>query len=270
MSEQTLKGRNDILEPLWMKYPYYSKRSAGLRSGEAGNYAEQLEAWKSQLTEEELREYDDLFPEPAVWDDSPDKYMEHGVFRIPQWHEEDVPAPDPALWREPFIIFENNPEREETVTKNCLSNWYLEPFRVGDKQYTCIEQYMMESKAILFGDAETGAEILAEPEPGQIKLLGRKIRGFDEELWNRFKYRIVLTGCYYKFACSADLRRYLLSTGDATPVEANPADRIWGVALAADDPDIQDPSKWGGTNLLGRILMEVREELRRVYGNELP
>lgn len=268
MTAGAVEKRQDLMEPLWFRYPYYMEGSAGLREGEAGEYTTRFEEWKDSLTPEKRAEYDRLFPAPRIWSADPEGWLEHGIFRIPAWQEEDLPENGGSLFKPPFIVFENIPEREEKVTENCLSNWYLEPFRVDEKEYSCVEQYMMEAKALLFGDAETGADILREPDPALIKALGRKISGFDEALWNRFKYRIVLTGCYYKFACSRDLREYLLSTGDAVPVEANPADRIWGAALAADDPALQDPAKWGGTNLLGIILMEVREELRHVRKNE--
>ena len=34
-------------------------------------------------------------------------------------------------------------------------------------------------------------------------------------------------------------------------------------------PEVQDPMKWRGENLLGFALMEVRDELRRVTQNEM-
>ena len=40
------------------------------------------------------------------------------------------------------------------------------------------------------------------------------------------------------------------------------ADRKWGIGIDIHDPDRLIVSKWRGKNLLGRILMEVREELR--------
>lgn len=41
-------------------------------------------------------------------------------------------------------------------------------------------------------------------------------------------------------------------------------DKKWGIGVAIDNPDCSDPSKWNGKNYLGRILMEVRDELRRL------
>ncbi|MEZ4537427.1 MAG: NADAR domain-containing protein [Cyanobacteriota/Melainabacteria group bacterium] len=44
-------------------------------------------------------------------------------------------------------------------------------------------------------------------------------------------------------------------------MEASPVDRIWGIGMAKDDPDIESPSLWRGLNLLGYALMEVRARL---------
>lgn len=57
----------------------------------------------------------------------------------------------------------------------------------------------------------------------------------------------------------------LLETGDQILVECNPKDSIWGIGLSVDNPDALDESKWKGQNLLGKILMQIREELRQTY-----
>ena len=44
-------------------------------------------------------------------------------------------------------------------------------------------------------------------------------------------------------------------------MEASPTDKIWGIGLSKDDPRAADRSKWRGTNWLGEILTEVREEI---------
>jgi predicted NAD-dependent protein-ADP-ribosyltransferase YbiA (DUF1768 family) len=45
-------------------------------------------------------------------------------------------------------------------------------------------------------------------------------------------------------------------------VEASPDDRIWWIGLAADNPNIENPHCWKGSNLLGFALMEVRSILQ--------
>ena len=44
-------------------------------------------------------------------------------------------------------------------------------------------------------------------------------------------------------------------------MEASPYDKIWGIGMKADDPQVNDPKNWQGLNLLGFALMEVRDEL---------
>ena len=128
---------------------------------------------------------------------------------------------------------------------------------------------MMAAKAELFDDKEIRKEILACSDPKQIKALGRKVRGFDQKVWDKFKYAIVLLGNWHKFSQNRKLREFLFSTGDSVLVEASPYDAIWGIRLAASSPEAQDPMKWRGQNLLGFALMEVRDELRRVTENEM-
>jgi predicted NAD-dependent protein-ADP-ribosyltransferase YbiA (DUF1768 family) len=41
-------------------------------------------------------------------------------------------------------------------------------------------------------------------------------------------------------------------------VEASPDDKIWGIGLSFNDPNIEDPNCWRGLNLLGFALMEAR------------
>ena len=65
-----------------------------------------------------------------------------------------------------------------------------------------------------------------------------------------------------KFKQNDDIREQLLSTGDLHLVEASPYDQIWGIGMDEDDPDATNPEKWDGLNLLGEVLMMVREHLR--------
>ncbi|MDR0273088.1 MAG: NADAR family protein, partial [Clostridiales bacterium] len=60
---------------------------------------------------------------------------------------------------------------------------------------------------------------------------------------------------------------YLLSTNDKILVEASPLDTIWGIGYSKDNDKAANPQNWRGLNLLGFALMEVRDELKRVYKN---
>ena len=142
-----------------------------------------------------------------------------------------------------------------------FSQWYRSTFTEGAHTFSCAEQYMMHGKAVLFGDAEVAAQILAAAHPRQHKALGRKVRGFDDHVWKQERERIVLAGNRAKFTQDAELKALLLATKGTTLVEASPYDRIWGIGLAASDPRAQDPKTWRGQNLLGKLLTQLRDEL---------
>ena len=50
-----------------------------------------------------------------------------------------------------------------------LSNWYPWPFEVDGMRYCCAEQYIMRSKAVLFGDPVMVKRIMATEDPAQMQ-----------------------------------------------------------------------------------------------------
>ena len=138
------------------------------------------------------------------------------------------------------------------------SQWFPSRFMLDGQLYTGCEQFMMAEKARVFGDAETLAKILAAQTPREQKALGRRVRRFEEALWNSICRGIVYTGNLAKFTQHRDLARALLDTGDRTLVEASPLDAVWGIGLAADHDDAQRPQHRRGLNMLGFALMAAR------------
>ncbi|WP_307078998.1 NADAR family protein [Streptomyces canus] len=156
----------------------------------------------------------------------------------------------------------HRPRPDGHVGASCLSQWWPSPFVVDGLTYATAEHWMMAGKARLFEDQEAERRVLAAGSPAQAKSVGRLVRGFDERTWRRERFGIVVEGSVHKFAAHADLREFLLNTGDRVLVEASPVDRVWGIGLAADDEAAGDPERWRGPNLLGFALMEARHRLR--------
>jgi ribA/ribD-fused uncharacterized protein len=146
---------------------------------------------------------------------------------------------------------------------DALSNWHPCRFSYHGVDFTSVEQFMMFSKAKLFGDENAAAEILAARHPKDQKAIGRGVKGFDVATWEGKRESIVYVGCREKFAQNPGLRSLLLATAPTELVEASPYDRIWGVGLGERDPLILDKANWRGTNLLGITLMKVRDTLSR-------
>ena len=151
-----------------------------------------------------------------------------------------------------------------------LSQWWEAPFTFAGAVYPTAEHWMMAEKARFFGDEACAAAILAARSPGAAKALGRSAKGFDHDEWERVRSAIVRTGNVEKFRQHPDLLAWLLTTGDDVLVEASPRDRIWGIGMAASNPDAERVSAWRGENLLGFALMEVRDRLRAHPNPQLP
>lgn len=161
-----------------------------------------------------------------------------------------------------FLFFwGHQPERDGSVGKGCLSQWWSAPFEADGHTFATAEHYMMWRKATLFDDARTAARVLDADDPKQAKDLGRQVRNFDKAVWEAHRYDIVVAGNTHKFGWHEDLRAFLIGTGDRVLVEASPLDRVWGIGLRADDPRAQDRAQWRGLNLLGFALGDVREVL---------
>lgn len=156
----------------------------------------------------------------------------------------------------------HRPRPDGRIGASCLSQWWPSPFTVDGVTYETAEHWMMAAKARLFGDGEAERRVLAAEHPSVAKKAGRLVRDFDEAVWERERFGIVVEGSVHKFAAREELRGFLLGTGDRVLVEASPVDRVWGIGLAASDEAAGDPERWRGPNLLGFALMEARERLR--------
>lgn len=84
----------------------------------------------------------------------------------------------------------------------------------------------MAEKARLFGNQENLEKILKAISPEEVKSLGRKVKDFDEEIWEKNRDSIVKNGNYLKFKQNTELKEYILSTGMSILVEASPYDKI--------------------------------------------
>jgi ribA/ribD-fused uncharacterized protein len=142
------------------------------------------------------------------------------------------------------------------------SQWYQSRMVIDGIEYNCCEQYMMHQKALIFGDEITAEMILASTDPKEQKALGRRVAGFNKDRWDEVCVGIVFKGNFAKFSQNEMLKSALLSTGSRILVEASPYDKIWGIGMAEDHPDIENPDRWKGLNLLGWCITTVRTELR--------
>jgi ribA/ribD-fused uncharacterized protein len=144
-------------------------------------------------------------------------------------------------------------------SSDLFSNWNYCGFVVKGIYFKTGEHFLMYCKAMLFGDFEIAAQILIAQSPAQAKALGRQVRGFVEDVWKEKRIGYMVRGCLAKAEQHKDVGELLDSLVGKTIVEASPTDRIWGVRLGKDHPDIYDESKWRGLNLLGKSFEMARD-----------
>ena len=126
-----------------------------------------------------------------------------------------------------------------------LSNYSCSPFYIDTVLFPTMEHYFQASKA---SNQEDYLRIAYAPTPGDAKRLGRRIQLRPN--WEEVKDNVMLIGLRKKFA-DPELHDLLLATGDEELVEGNYwGDTYWGVCNGI------------GQNKLGKLLMQVREEIR--------
>ena len=153
-----------------------------------------------------------------------------------------------------FTLFQQN--------RSPFSNWYPSTFTHNGITFTRGEQYMMYRKAIMFNDLETAAAIMSTDNPREHKELGRLVTNYNDTQWSAVREDIMVEGLFEKFNQIPKLKEALLATGDTIIAEASPYDLVWGIGFTADQPKATDQTKWRGKNLLGKVLMRVRNEIK--------
>jgi len=143
-----------------------------------------------------------------------------------------------------------------------FSNFYYTPFKHKNILFKWSEQAVMYEKAMLFGSIQVAKEILRAPTPQACKQLGRSRKiAFNQDVWDEQKETVYFNVLLSKFS-NPKLKKVLLETNDKLLAEASPYDKIWGIGYAWDHPNALYPDRWKGQNLLGKVLMDVRETLK--------
>lgn len=92
--------------------------------------------------------------------------------------------------------------------------------------------------------------------PSQSKKFGRRVRLRED--WENVKDNIMYDVCYAKFTQDPELLQKLLDTGNVELVEGNNhRDRCWGMTY---DFKLH---RYIGDNILGLVLMKLRNDLRK-------
>ncbi len=127
-----------------------------------------------------------------------------------------------------------------------LSNYALSPFTLNNVYYSTVEHAFQAQKTFDKAEQEYIAQLSS---PSDAKWAGRQLKIRPD--WDKVKDDIMLACLRYKFQ-NPILAQLLLDTGNAILIEGNTwQDTYWGVC------------KGVGENMLGKLLMQVREEISK-------
>lgn len=177
------------------------------------------------------KEFMKLFPQPKNWLFNPKKF---GLGHIPLlgylWSDDGKPKYSQIT--------------DDAITVNDFVTLNQEnEFRNDTFRFKSIEHAILLSKYMSFGKCDTDESLDSLME-------GFELTENELNEWEFFKYSVALNASYYKFMQDDKLREMLISTGDKCLI------------YESDD-------EWGGDeNLFGFALMELRDELNRLYENE--
>ena len=115
--------------------------------------------------------------------------------------------------------------------------------------YSTVEHFFQAMKFPGHAHAEA---IRAAASPKLAKQLGNSRKAPLRDDWEEVKIDVMRTAIRKKFLTHSAIAALLLETGDEELIEAAPNDYFWGCGKTGS-----------GQNWLGKVLMEVREELRR-------
>jgi len=128
-----------------------------------------------------------------------------------------------------------------------FSNFAAYPIEIGGKTWPTSEHYFQGQK---FVGTDHEEQVRLETSPMIAARMGRDRKRPLRLDWEVVKDDLMREAVRAKFRQHADLRTLLLSTGDAMIVEHTANDSYWG-----------DGGDGRGKNMLGRILMEIRDEI---------
>jgi ribA/ribD-fused uncharacterized protein len=130
----------------------------------------------------------------------------------------------------------------------CFSNFSPHGFELDGVCWPTIERYFQAQK---FAGTEYEGLIRQAKPPKQARSLGRRRDWPLREDWETVKIDLKRRAVRRKFETHDDIRALLIVTGDEELIENAPNDYCWGCGRFGS-----------GQNMLGKILIEVRESLR--------
>ena len=119
----------------------------------------------------------------------------------------------------------------------------------------------------MFGDIQAAREVLSESEPRKIRNIGNHIKHYAHSEWVEKCDENINEGVQAKFNQNMIAKKYLLKTAVKVIGEAS-KNKKWGTGIHISNKNALNSESWDGDNLMGAILMRIRNELQESEARE--
>lgn len=152
-----------------------------------------------------------------------------------------------------LMLFKHDTTERITLSRldanNPLSSYSKHSFELDSAEWPSVEHYY---QAMKFEDYDYREQIRSASRPADATKLGKSKKHGRRKDWDKVKETFMTRGTYIKCRTHSDVSQALLATGESPIMETSQYDYYWGCG--------RDQR---GKNVYGKILMNVREQLRK-------
>ena len=143
----------------------------------------------------------------------------------------------------------------QTDDDNPLSRVSIAPFFLDDKEWPSVEHYY---QAMKFLNGDFAEKIRLAKTPTKAKRLGGSRLHKRRKDWQSIKTTVMTRAVYIKMRTHPEITNTLLETQDTPLIESSAYDYFWGCGRDRR-----------GHNHYGKVLMAVRDKLRKEHEQEI-
>ena len=114
--------------------------------------------------------------------------------------------------------------------------------------------------AMFFNDKDVAARSLSIVDPYELIKLQKEIVNYDRYRWEPKAKQVLHLANIAKYTQNVKAREALLNTADDFIGEAL-FNKTWGIGMSIKDVCSLNTNTWTGKNVMGRILMDIRDTL---------
>jgi ribA/ribD-fused uncharacterized protein len=124
-----------------------------------------------------------------------------------------------------------------------------------------VEHAYQYKKALMNGRPDLAKQILSARTPWEAKSLSKYTQ--CSKTWEQTNTQLMTAAVTDKFNQIQEAQDALLATADKVIVEAVPGQMLWGSGMSQHATLNTASNAWPGENRLGKILMEVRDNMKK-------